>query len=456
MHSRRSSLTCGRILSFAFAVLVFSGCAFLPVSAQTLSTLHTFGTKPGGQYPGGRLAADAAGNLYGETQRGGTFDAGTAFELSPPTSGGQWTETVIYNFTADGDDNGVGGTLFADSAGRLYGTTTYGGTGSGTVFQLVPPSTSDGAWTKNVLYRFTGKPDGVSPIGVLTMDSAGNIYGETWEGGACSLTGDGTIFEISPPTISGGLWTEQILYRFQFDCGTLDGSGPTGGLAIGKGGVLFGVTSNGGVAHADNYSPGGTIFRLNPPTATHTDWKETVLHSFDPFGTVIDGFRPVGGVIVDNKNNVYGTTVGGGGTRSTCYNYAGCGIAFEFSPPAVAGGTWTENILHSFTGGSDGDSPSDSLLLDAAGNLYGEARSGGAGTGCGPYGPCGTIFELTPPSTSGGSWSEVTLYPFGSGSNGVEPVGGLIFGQFHRLYGVTQFSGSTMPHAKGTVFKLIP
>ena|ERR1700722_20291924 len=96
------------------------------------------------------------------------------------------------------------------------------------------------------------------------------------------------------------------------------------------------------------------------------------------------------------------------------------------------------------------------IPLDAAGNLYGEARSGGAGTGCGPYGPCGAVFELTPPSTSGGSWSEATSYPFGSGSNGVEPVGGLIFGQFHRLYGVTQFSGSTMPHAKGMVFKLIP
>lgn len=456
MHSRSAAifprfarLSCLVALCAMVSVSVFVAA---PAEAQTLTTLHTFGLAAGGQYPAGHLAADATGNLYGMTFQGGTFNRGTIFKLSPPPSGGQWTETVIYNFTNDADDNVPGGYLIVDPAGKLYGTTTYGGTGSGTVFQLAPPTVSGGAWTRYVLYRFSGKPDGVNPIGTLIMDAAQNIYGETWQGGACSSTGDGTVFKLSAPTTLGGSWNEQVLYSFQFDCGASDGSNPTGGLAIGKGGVLFGVTSNGGVG----LQPGGTVFRLNPPTASHTDWKETVLHAFNPFGTVIDGFRPVGGVIVDNKNNVYGTTVGGGGTRSTCPNYGGCGVVYEVSPPAIAGGAWTENILYSLTGGDGGDSPMDSLLLDAVGNLYGEAPVGGDSTSCGPNGDCGTIFELNPPSTSGSPWSEVTLHSFTSGPNGVRPVGGLTFGQFHRLYGVTQINGSAMPHAKGTVFKLVP
>lgn len=439
----------------SFCAVVVTAFVAVPAQAQTLSTLHTFGLPAGGQYPGGSLTVDAAGNLYGMTEGGGTFNRGTIFELSPPSSAGPWTETVIYNFTNDADDNGLGGYLIVDAAGNLYGTTSYGGTGSGTVFQLAPPTVPGGPWTRNVLYRFAGKPDGVSPSGPLTMDAAGNLYGATWQGGECSLTGDGTVFEVSPPTTSGGAWTEQVLYRFQNSCGTSDGGNPTGSLAIGKGGVLLGVTSNGGVANGGE-QPGGTVFRLNPPTATRAGWKETILHTFDPFGTAIDGFRPVGGVVVDDKNNIYGTTVGGGGTTPTCPNYAGCGVVFEMNPPAVAGGAWTENILYSFAGGNDGDSPTASLLLDAVGNLYGETPAGGASLACGPSGDCGAIFKLTPPSTSGGAWSEATLHSFTSGPNGVRPFGGLTFGQFHRLYGVTQLNGASMPHAKGTVFRLIP
>jgi hypothetical protein len=170
-----------------------------------------------------------------------------------------------------------------------------------------------------------------------------------------------------------------------------------------------------------------------------------------------DGYYPLGGVIVDNKGNVYGTTVGGGGTDSTCgsQGYHGCGVVFEMSP--VAGGAWTESVLYAFTGGDDGSSPQDGLLLDASGNLFGVTRTGGTAATCGgPYGSCGAAFELEAPLSSGGAWSEKTLYSFTPGPNGVVPIGGLIFGQSHRLYGVTALNGTTMPHAQGTVFRLIP
>jgi uncharacterized repeat protein (TIGR03803 family) len=430
----------------------------ISASAQTLTPLHTFGAATGGENPGGRLVADSVGNLYGETVNGGAFGRGTIFELSPSSSG-RWTETVLYSFTADADDNGAGGSLISDAVGNLYGTTSYGGNGSGTVFQLARPSTPGAAWTRNVLYRFTGMPDGGLPSGVLSMDAAGNIYGETWWGGECSASlaepGDGTVFKLSQPTTSNGPWTEEILYRFQHDCGKRgEGSHPTGGLAIGKGGLLFGVTADGG-AFNGSVPPGGTVFRLAPPSASKPDWTERVLHSFHP--TTTDGYYPLGGVIVDNKGNVYGTTVGGGGTNSTCgsQGYDGCGVVFEMSP--VAGGAWTESVLYAFTGGDDGSSPQDELLLDASGNLFGVTRTGGTSAACGgPYGPCGAAFELKAPSSSGGAWSEVTLYSFTPGPNGVEPWGGLIFGQFHRLYGVTPVNGATMPHAQGTVFRLIP
>jgi uncharacterized repeat protein (TIGR03803 family) len=441
------------LLATAISVLATSA------SAQTLTTLHTFGPASGGENPDGRLVADSAGNLYGATVDGGTFGKGTIFELSPSSSG-RWTETVLYNFTTDADDNGVGGTLIADPAGNLYGTTSYGGNGSGTVFQLARPSTPGGAWTRNVLYRFTSMPDGVLPIGVLVMDAAGNIYGETWQGGVCpaspSEPGDGTVFKLSPPTTSNGPWTEEILHLFQQHCGKRgEGSHPTGGLAIGKGGLLFGVTRDGG-AFSGGVPPGGTVFRLAPPSASNPNWTERVLHSFHPIG--IDGYYPVGGLIVDKKGNIYGTTVGGGGTNSTCgsQGFKGCGVVFEMSPP-IAGGAWTESVLYSFTGGDDGSSPQDDLLLDSAGNLFGVTRSGGTAAVCGgPYGPCGAAFELKPPSASSGAWSEVNLYSFTPGPNGTEPTGGLIFGQFHHLYGVTPVNGTTMPHAQGTVFRLIP
>jgi uncharacterized repeat protein (TIGR03803 family) len=188
-------------VALAFCQLFLAGQAF----SQTLLTLHHFNAQSGGTIPlQGSLLADASGNLYGATYYGGTANDGTVFELSPPTSGGAWTETVLYGFAGGTDGRSPFASLVADQAGNLYGSTTYGGTtgDNGIVFQLVRPTTTGGAWVENVLYRFQGgSNDGTYPSGGLIFDGAGNLYGETGFGGACN---DGTVFELSPPASQGG------------------------------------------------------------------------------------------------------------------------------------------------------------------------------------------------------------------------------------------------------------
>jgi hypothetical protein len=136
--------------------------------------------------------------------------------------------------------------------GVLYGTTSeFGGPGGGTVFQLVPPVVPGDAWTENILYGFgSAAGDGESPAASLIFDSAGNIYGTTEMISLCS-SGCGTAFQLSPPALPGGDWTETVLHSF----GTgKDGSSIAGGLILGKNGVFFGVTRIGGTT-AD-----GTVF----------------------------------------------------------------------------------------------------------------------------------------------------------------------------------------------------
>jgi uncharacterized repeat protein (TIGR03803 family) len=122
-----------------------------------------------------------------------------------------------------------------------------------------------------------------------------------------------------------------------------------------------------------------------------------------------------------------------------------------------AGGTWTEGVLYSFTGGSDGGFPRGSLILDMAGNLYGTTEFGGNGV-CRDNNSCGTVFELTP--SKSGPWSETVLYNFTKGRDGYWPVAGLIQGKFDALFGTTVLGGKGMCKngnkiiGCGTVFKI--
>jgi uncharacterized repeat protein (TIGR03803 family) len=157
------------------------------------------------------------------------FTIGTAFAT---------TEKVVYSFQGSLDGYRPSASLVADADGNLYGTTAFGGSSSGTVFELSPPATADGAWTGTVLYAFQGgSNDGAFPMGTLVFDKQGNLYGTTEEGGP---QGTGTIFELSPPATAGVAWTEAILWIFPQ--GLLRGYSPAGKLVIDASGNLYGTT----------------------------------------------------------------------------------------------------------------------------------------------------------------------------------------------------------------------
>jgi uncharacterized repeat protein (TIGR03803 family) len=202
------------------------------------TTLESFTLKDGA-FPSSGVIFDDAGNLYGTTQTGGASGAGTVFELSPNLDG-TWTEVVLYSFTGKTDGQFPGGGVIFDAAGNLYGTTFLGGaSGFGTVFELSP--NPGGTWTETVLYSFRGGLDAANPdASTLTFDKAGNLYGETAVGGNDRCGGCGVVFELSP--IGGGSWTETVLYRFD---GT-DGEFPWVGLVFDAAGNIYGTTQSGG------------------------------------------------------------------------------------------------------------------------------------------------------------------------------------------------------------------
>jgi len=339
-----------------------------------------------------------------------------------------WNEKVLHSFSifyTGGDRSSAG--LISDAAGNLYGTTVFGGTYScscGTVFELTPDGS--GGWTETVLYSFNGT-DGGYPQAGLIFDARGNLYGTTYGDG---YYGPGTAFELSPNQDGG--WTETVLHTF--GNGT-DGAAPYAGLIFDAAGNLYGTTTAGGTYNSCLYSANycGTVFELTPTVGG--GWTEQVLHSFN--GT--DGAVPYAGLVFDAAGNLYGTTDVGGTDDA--------GTVFELTP--AAGGGWTETVLYSFCAQpncTDGGNPSASLILDAAGNLYGTTDYGG--TYC-PQG-CGTVFELTP------AGRETVLYSFCAQPNctdGAYPSASLIFDAAGNLYGTTRGGGT---YGYGTVFELTP
>jgi uncharacterized repeat protein (TIGR03803 family) len=436
-----------RRASLSFTVFAILLCAASTTAFAQFATLHRFGRAPhDGLQPQGGLIADKAGNLYGTTTGGGTGGNGIVFELSPPATSGPWTETVLYNFSgAQGTGIYPEDNLVFDAAGNLYGTAAYGGGINGTVFQLMPPAISGGAWTFNLLYTFQQGTDGQVPISGLVIDAAGNLYGTTFYGGSCA---DGTVFELSPPVTQGGAWTETLLHSFRSFCNGKIGS--DGGHAYGPlvlaGGSLYGTTWGGGT------NGSGVVFKLSPPSTGQTNWHEQVLYTFTGGS---DGGYPAAGLTL-RGGNLYGTTQYGG--NMTCSNgVPGCGVVFELSPPSTQGGSWTETVLYSFVTGSDGSLPSSSVIFDPSGNLYSTTSLGGTGTCDYISDPgCGAVFKLAPPTIQGGAWTETTLHAFtgaNSGDQGAN-VSGLVFGRAQTLYGTTGDTG--LPAGDGTIFSIAP
>jgi uncharacterized repeat protein (TIGR03803 family) len=285
--------------------------------------------------------------------------------LALPTAGAHaaWTETVLTSFNFQFSDEGPFGGLVADADGNLYGTTDGGGPRSdGTAFRLTPPAAGQTAWTYTIILSFDGK-NGSQPAAGLIFDPAGNLYGTTTIGGA---HGNGTVFRLAPPAAGKTKWRETVLFSFD----VTNGQQPDAALALDTEGNLYGTTVAGG-ANGD-----GTVFKLAPPAAGKTKWRQTVLFSFNN----ADGANPEAAVILDAAGNLYGTTRVGGTAND--------GTVFELSPPAAGKKAWTETVLYAFTG-PDGEAPQSTLLFDTAGNLYGTTSEGGANQ-------CGTVFELTP------------------------------------------------------------
>jgi uncharacterized repeat protein (TIGR03803 family) len=413
------------------ALILLCVCAS---SAATETILHNFSILPHGSNPVADLIADASGNLYGTTSNGGY---GVVFELTPAT-GGKWTQTILHTFVGSnlsGSDGAypAAGLIF-DPAGDLYGTTSQGGTyGLGTVFKLT--RTSGGRWKETVIHQFAGYPDdGANPVASLVFDSTGNLYGTTEYGGSGGGCGDqyrmvdcGTVFELSP---AGDGWTETVLYNFQ---GGPDGCSPVAPVILDNNGNVYGTTQLGGISTQGCYLGAGTVFKLSPNSSG--TWTESVPYAFTGGS---DGGNPVAGLLFDSAGNLYGTTQAGGifgGHEPKACNI--CGVIFELSPGT--GGTWTESVLYSFTGASDGGGPAGNLVFDPAGNLFGTTVYGGSSTNCSSSG-CGAIFALLPGS---GGWTESVLYSFTGGGDGANPSAGLLLDQTGSLYTAASYGANS-------------
>jgi uncharacterized repeat protein (TIGR03803 family) len=309
-------------------------------TSGNLTALYAFtGTSDGGG-PLTGLVLDPAGNLYGTTQGGGTSGLGNIYKVDP--SGNL---TVVYSFTGADGAQPYGG-VTRDSAGNLYGTTEFGGaSGHGVVFRI------DTLGNESVLYSFKGNDfhngaKGSEPLSGVIRDSAGNLFGTTYFGGASNY---GTVYKLSA---SGRI---TVLHSFVYS----DGHSPSTGVVRDKAGDLYGAAPGGA-------NGAGVLYKID------TSGNFTVLHAFTGGA---DGGGP-SAVILDSAGHLYGTASFGGGF--------GYGMAYQFD---TSGNNLT--VLYNFTGGADGSGPEAALFRDKAGNLYGTTQFGGASGH-------GVVFELKP------------------------------------------------------------
>jgi uncharacterized repeat protein (TIGR03803 family) len=316
-----------------------------------------------GAKPHGVPALGRDGSLYGATALGGREGQGVVFRLTPPARpGGPWTETVIHHFTPSAGDGAqpASSPIFGPDGG-LYGATRYGGPHtSEIVYELTPPSASDGEWQEKVLHRFTGKNGDEHPWGEVVFGKDGCLYGT-------AFGRPGAVFRLGPPATPGREWEETLLYRFRMN--GVDGDSSVAGLAVGKNGELYGTTQWGGIAGS------GTIFQMTPsaaaPAGPHSrTWTHTVLYRFT--SQAGDGSEPIAGLLPGPQGELYGAASKGGAW--------GRGTLFKLTPPPRPGDPWTETTLYSFTGqAGDGFSPQPNphLIFDKTGALYGTAVNGG-------------------------------------------------------------------------------
>jgi uncharacterized repeat protein (TIGR03803 family) len=351
-----------------------------PVAARAASevVLHNFASPPQGAFPYASVIRDAADNLYGTANSGGTANAGVVYRLD---AAGQ--VTVIHNFTGGADGGFPYAGVIRDSAGNLYGTTSNGGaSNTGVVYKL------DASGQETVLHNFTGGTDGLSPYAGVTRDSAGNLYGTTTNGGTSNA---GVVYKLDAAS------HETVLYNFT---GGADGGHPYAGVIGDSAGNLYGTALDGGTSNA------GVVYKLD--AAGH----ETVLYNFTGGA---DGRYPYAGVIRDSAGNLYGTASWAGSPIA--------GLVYKLDA------TGHQTVLYTFTGGDDGGSPRSGVMRDAEGNLYGTTVTGGTGYG-------GVVYKLD------AAGHETVLYNFTRGADGGAPNAGVIRDSAGNFYATTQMGGS--------------
>jgi uncharacterized repeat protein (TIGR03803 family) len=400
----KTGKTTGTVRHLGLLLLAFA--IVLPCSAAppTLQTIYNFTGNADGAYPEAGVVLGSGGSLFGTTSGGGS-GWGLVFELTPGKSGG-WTEKTLYTFTGGADGAIPTSDLVIGANNVLYGTTSYGGSSTcdcGTVFQLTPAH--GGTWTFATLYAFTGGTDGANPAAGLVLDSTTEVlYGTTYNGGTTNM---GTLFQVGP--VTGGTPAEKVLYSFQ---GGVDGANPIADLVIGANTTLFGTTYQGGSV---------TIPAGVPPCPTSSE--------------------------------------------NTPCTYSNWGTVFELTPKG--GGVWAETILYTFMGVSDGGSPESALIVGTGNVLYGSTYWAGSPSVC-PVGGypqgCGTIFQVTPPTSGTGPWTQSVLHTFtGVSPDGAHPYRNLAINAGGMLFGTTYGGGlntdfcfpETFPGC-GTIFSMKP
>ena len=211
-------------------------------------------------------------------------------------------------------------------------------------------------WKEKVLYSFQGGADGQSPAGGVVFDEQGNLYGATQQGGNdnCSpMAACGTVYQVSPQ--ADGSWDGRPCCTYSRGKADNDGEYPEGGVVADASGNIYGTTGYGGTGGCVLLGiPGGcgTVYEMSPPQTKGGAWTYTILYSFQGGN---DGYVPYGDLVFDSAGNLYGATLFGGGKGTTCNSiFQFCGTVFKLSPPKQKGGKWTERVLHSFAGGTDG------------------------------------------------------------------------------------------------------
>jgi hypothetical protein len=286
---------------------------------------------------------------------------------------------------------------------------------------------------ESVIFNQTSSTLG--PAYELVADSSGTLYGLDDGGG-----GYGSFYSLTPPAKGQTAWTETVLYTF---LGGTDGAYPLATLTPDGQGGYFGSTTEGGTGTCPLFygQPGcGTVFQLTPPGQGQTAWTKTILYSFQGGA---DGNQPVAQLLLDPATGVlYGVTFIGGAD--------GAGTVFALAPPAEGQTNWTESVLHTFTGGSDGGYPFAALIEDVNGVLYGTATSGG-------YLGYGAAFTVTPPAQGQTVWTENVIHSFGGWGfyDAGSPDAAFVADSLGNLYS-TAADGGTELRNNGAVYELSP